>query len=164
MIQPFYVPVCSKTIEILYQDDSLLLINKPNGLLSLTGKHPLNDDSSLRFWHFRYYGCGFKQSSEYCCAFFYRSTKTSGESNEWLNTRIWLDPFGPAPGFWLSSTDESNNYAIDSAKGIVNDWEGNAVHAGFRVSTTGFYRVRVHARSTGNSGFNIDDTSLICMN
>ncbi len=46
---PFIVPVCNKYIEILYQDDSLLLINKPSGLLSLSGKHPLNKDSV----HFR---------------------------------------------------------------------------------------------------------------
>ncbi len=46
---PFIVPICNETIEILYQDDSLLLINKPSGLLSLSGKHPLNKDSV----HFR---------------------------------------------------------------------------------------------------------------
>jgi tRNA pseudouridine32 synthase/23S rRNA pseudouridine746 synthase len=43
------VPVCHENIEILYQDDALLLINKPSGLLSLSGKHPLNQDSV----HFR---------------------------------------------------------------------------------------------------------------
>jgi tRNA pseudouridine32 synthase/23S rRNA pseudouridine746 synthase len=42
---PFIVPVCHETIEILYQDEWLLLINKPSGLLSLSGKHPLNKDS-----------------------------------------------------------------------------------------------------------------------
>lgn len=46
---PFIVPVCEEKIEILYQDESLLLINKPSGLLSLSGKHPLNKDST----HFR---------------------------------------------------------------------------------------------------------------
>lgn len=46
---PFIVPVCDKEIEILYQDNNLLLINKPTGLLSLSGKHPLNQDSV----HFR---------------------------------------------------------------------------------------------------------------
>ncbi len=42
---PFIVPVCHEEIEILYRDESLLLINKPTGLLSLSGKHPLNLDS-----------------------------------------------------------------------------------------------------------------------
>ena len=46
---PFIVPVCTEEIEILYQDDSLLLINKPSTLLTLSGKHPLNKDSV----HFR---------------------------------------------------------------------------------------------------------------
>jgi len=42
---PFIVPVCDEEIEILYQDPHLLLINKPTGLLTLSGKHPLNKDS-----------------------------------------------------------------------------------------------------------------------
>lgn len=42
---PFIVPVCDEEIDILYQDEHLLLINKPGGLLSLSGKHPLNIDS-----------------------------------------------------------------------------------------------------------------------
>jgi tRNA pseudouridine32 synthase/23S rRNA pseudouridine746 synthase len=46
---PFIVPVCLEDIEILFQDKHLLLINKPTGLLSLSGKHPLNKDSV----HFR---------------------------------------------------------------------------------------------------------------
>ncbi|MDF1643360.1 MAG: pseudouridine synthase [Pseudomonadales bacterium] len=46
---PFIVPVCEEQIEILYQDDSLLVINKPTKLLTLSGKHPLNKDSV----HFR---------------------------------------------------------------------------------------------------------------
>ena len=46
---PFIVPVCHEYIEILFQDEHLLLINKPTGLLSLSGKHPLNKDSV----HFR---------------------------------------------------------------------------------------------------------------
>lgn len=46
---PFIVPVCHDDIEILFQDEHLLLINKPTGLLSLSGKHPLNKDSV----HFR---------------------------------------------------------------------------------------------------------------
>jgi len=46
---PFIVPICHDDIEILYQDEHLLLINKPSGLLTLSGKHPLNKDSV----HFR---------------------------------------------------------------------------------------------------------------
>jgi len=46
---PFIVPVCREDIEILFQDEHLLLINKPTGLLSLSGKHVLNKDSV----HFR---------------------------------------------------------------------------------------------------------------
>jgi tRNA pseudouridine32 synthase/23S rRNA pseudouridine746 synthase len=46
---PFIVPVCHEDIVILFQDEHLLLINKPTGLLSLSGKHPLNKDSV----HFR---------------------------------------------------------------------------------------------------------------
>ncbi|HEC04772.1 MAG TPA: RNA pseudouridine synthase [Thiothrix sp.] len=43
--KPYIVPPCDKEIEILYQDDDLLLINKPDGLLSVPGRHPLNRDS-----------------------------------------------------------------------------------------------------------------------
>ena len=46
---PFIVPACHEEIEILYQDEHLLLINKPTALLTLSGKHPLNKDSV----HFR---------------------------------------------------------------------------------------------------------------
>ena len=46
---PFIVPVCDEEIEILYQDEYLLLINKPGSLLTLSGRHPLNKDSV----HFR---------------------------------------------------------------------------------------------------------------
>lgn len=42
---PFIVPPCHEQISIVYQDEYLLLINKPSGLLSLSGKHPLNKDS-----------------------------------------------------------------------------------------------------------------------
>ena len=46
---PFIAPPCYEQISILYQDEYLLLINKPSALLSLSGKHPLNKDSV----HFR---------------------------------------------------------------------------------------------------------------
>ncbi len=41
----FIAPPCAEQISILYQDEHLLLINKPSGLLSLSGKNPLNKDS-----------------------------------------------------------------------------------------------------------------------
>jgi len=41
----FVAPACNHVVEILYQDDDILLINKPSGLLSLSGKNPLNWDS-----------------------------------------------------------------------------------------------------------------------
>lgn len=46
---PFIVPVCHESLEVIYQDQYLLLINKPASLLTLSGKHPLNQDSV----HFR---------------------------------------------------------------------------------------------------------------
>lgn len=41
----FIAPPCDEYIDILYQDDAILLISKPSGLLSLSGKNPLNRDS-----------------------------------------------------------------------------------------------------------------------
>jgi tRNA pseudouridine32 synthase/23S rRNA pseudouridine746 synthase len=41
----FIAPPCHDQIEILYQDEHLALINKPAGLLSLSGKNPQNLDS-----------------------------------------------------------------------------------------------------------------------
>jgi tRNA pseudouridine32 synthase/23S rRNA pseudouridine746 synthase len=41
----FVAPICHQAIEILYQDDAILVINKPSGFLSLSGKNPLNKDS-----------------------------------------------------------------------------------------------------------------------
>jgi tRNA pseudouridine32 synthase/23S rRNA pseudouridine746 synthase len=41
----FIAPPCHDSIETLYQDDHLVLINKPAGLLSLSGKNPQNLDS-----------------------------------------------------------------------------------------------------------------------
>ncbi|MBS1205622.1 MAG: pseudouridine synthase [Proteobacteria bacterium] len=45
MIDTFIAPPCHDTIEMLYQDEHLVLINKPSGLLSLSGKNPQNLDS-----------------------------------------------------------------------------------------------------------------------
>lgn len=45
ILDSFVAPPCHDEIEILYQDEHLLLINKPSGLLSLSGKNPQNLDS-----------------------------------------------------------------------------------------------------------------------
>lgn len=45
IVDNFIAPPCHDEIAILYQDDHLLLINKPSGLLSLSGKNPQNRDS-----------------------------------------------------------------------------------------------------------------------
>ncbi|RJL02481.1 RluA family pseudouridine synthase [Enterobacter chuandaensis] len=45
IIDSFIAPPCHDDIEILWQDEHLLLINKPSGLLSLSGKNPQNIDS-----------------------------------------------------------------------------------------------------------------------
>ncbi|MDP4534722.1 RluA family pseudouridine synthase [Alkalimonas collagenimarina] len=49
IIDHFIAPACEDDVHILFQDDAILLINKPSGLLSLSGKNPLNRDSV----HFR---------------------------------------------------------------------------------------------------------------
>ena len=45
IVDDFVAPRCDDYLAILYQDDDILLINKPSGLLSLSGKNPLNWDS-----------------------------------------------------------------------------------------------------------------------
>lgn len=45
IIDTFIAPPCHDEIAILYQDDHLLVISKPSGLLSLSGKNPQNLDS-----------------------------------------------------------------------------------------------------------------------
>lgn len=45
IVDNFIAPVCDEPIDILFQDEYILLINKPSGLLSLSGKNPLNKDS-----------------------------------------------------------------------------------------------------------------------
>lgn len=44
-IDNFIAPVCLDEITTLFEDEYLLVINKPSGLLSLSGKNPLNKDS-----------------------------------------------------------------------------------------------------------------------
>ena len=41
----FIAPACKDEIEIIFQDEHILLINKPTKLLSLSGKNPANLDS-----------------------------------------------------------------------------------------------------------------------
>jgi len=41
----FIAPPCHEKIQVLHEDESLLVINKPSGLLSLSGKNPANKDS-----------------------------------------------------------------------------------------------------------------------
>jgi len=41
----FIAPPCHEDIDILFQDEHILLINKPTKLLSLSGKNPANLDS-----------------------------------------------------------------------------------------------------------------------
>lgn len=48
-IDTFVAPLCQDDVGILFEDTQILLINKPSGLLSLSGKNPLNKDSV----HFR---------------------------------------------------------------------------------------------------------------
>lgn len=45
IVDDFVAPVCEGCVVIVYQDADILLINKPSGLLSLSGKNPLNWDS-----------------------------------------------------------------------------------------------------------------------
>lgn len=45
IIDTFIAPPCYDEIEYLYQDEHLVVINKPSGLLSLSGKNPQNLDS-----------------------------------------------------------------------------------------------------------------------
>jgi tRNA pseudouridine32 synthase/23S rRNA pseudouridine746 synthase len=45
VVDNFVAPKCNDVFDILFQDDDILLINKPSGLLSLSGKNPKNWDS-----------------------------------------------------------------------------------------------------------------------
>ncbi|MEG2269652.1 MAG: hypothetical protein RSC68_35725, partial [Acinetobacter sp.] len=45
LVDSFIAPPCHEEVEVLYQDEYLMLINKPSGLLSLSGKNPQNIDS-----------------------------------------------------------------------------------------------------------------------
>lgn len=40
-----YFPPLDPQFDVLYQDDSIIVLNKPSGLLSVPGKHPVHHDS-----------------------------------------------------------------------------------------------------------------------
>lgn len=44
MQQPYIVPPCPHPVEILYRDEHLLFVYKPDLLLSIPGRHPDNQD------------------------------------------------------------------------------------------------------------------------
>ena len=45
--EPFIVPECKAALNIVYQDEHLLAVVKPAGLLSVPGRHPANRDSVI---------------------------------------------------------------------------------------------------------------------
>ena len=45
LVDNFIAPPCHEQIQILHEDEHLLVIDKPSGLLSLSGKNPANKDS-----------------------------------------------------------------------------------------------------------------------
>jgi len=57
IIDTFIAPPCFDEITLLFQDDHLLVINKPGGLLSLSGKNPQNLDSVHHRLVKRFPGC-----------------------------------------------------------------------------------------------------------
>jgi tRNA pseudouridine32 synthase/23S rRNA pseudouridine746 synthase len=51
---PYLVPHSTEEIAILYEDDDLLLVRKPDLLLSIPGRHPLNKDCLITRLQQRY--------------------------------------------------------------------------------------------------------------
>jgi|GEM_PF-157921 len=45
VVDTFVAPACAEFVDIVFEDEHILLINKPSGLLSLSGRNPLNWDS-----------------------------------------------------------------------------------------------------------------------
>lgn len=43
----FIVPPCLEELVLLHQDDDMVIINKPSGLLSVPGRHPQNQDCAI---------------------------------------------------------------------------------------------------------------------
>ena len=44
---PYLVPHSTEKIAILYEDDDLLLVRKPDLLVTIPGRHPLNKDCMI---------------------------------------------------------------------------------------------------------------------
>ncbi len=44
MQQPYIVPPCDETVDILFADEYLLFVRKPHLLLTIPGRHPANQD------------------------------------------------------------------------------------------------------------------------
>lgn len=53
-LPPYLVPHSTEEIAILYEDDDLLLVRKPDLLLSIPGRHPLNKDCLITRLQQRY--------------------------------------------------------------------------------------------------------------
>ncbi|MGD9425227.1 RluA family pseudouridine synthase [Pantoea sp. NSTU24] len=53
----FIAPPCVEPVTLLFEDEHVLVINKPSGLLSLSGKNPLNLDSVHHRLVARFPGC-----------------------------------------------------------------------------------------------------------
>ena len=45
--QPYILPICDEPLQLIFEDEAIIVVNKPSGLLSQPGKHPLNQDSVL---------------------------------------------------------------------------------------------------------------------
>lgn len=41
------LPPCHEALHVLYQDDSIMVVSKPTRLLTVPGRHPLNNDSVI---------------------------------------------------------------------------------------------------------------------
>ena len=41
---PYIAPYCAEPVKILCEEDAVLMVNKPGGLLSVPGRHPENKD------------------------------------------------------------------------------------------------------------------------
>ena len=95
--------------------------------------------------------------------FFSAETGHVNGPNGSLETRIWIDPLPVGgvnpPAFWLAPAN--GNLLMTTYNGASA--ESHATHGGFNAWASGWYNVRVYARSTGQSTFNVDDLSLICV-
>lgn len=53
-LPPYIVPHSAEAVKVIYADESLLLIRKPDLLLSVPGRHPLNHDCMITRLQERY--------------------------------------------------------------------------------------------------------------